>query len=76
MKCPLCNEPVKGDHPGAVVYHMSCLMKDYRKARSDAKIICFAEMYGGKSKLNTFKTDPRIRKQWEERFPGAKDESQ
>jgi len=25
MLCPICNQPVSGDYPGAVVYHWKCL---------------------------------------------------
>lgn len=33
QRCPLCNQPVKSDHPEANVYHMSCMMENMRPQR-------------------------------------------
>jgi hypothetical protein len=35
--CPECGKPVGNDHPGAKVYHMSCLMPKFEKHREELR---------------------------------------
>lgn len=35
--CPECGKPVGNEHPGAKVYHMSCLMPKFEKQRERQK---------------------------------------